>query len=102
MSTDVTLNMPGQVKLSGDLKQFIKKSTGNYGKAKMVLQKNKFYVESPYPEVLKILLKVRVITPRQDNLLREVMRETLQRMTYLGNTANVRVSKWSETSLIIW
>lgn len=51
-----------QVKLSEDLKKFIKASTGNYGKAKMVLQKNKFYVESPYPEVLDILLKVRLLS----------------------------------------
>ena len=47
-----------QVKLSEDIKKFIQKSTGNYGKAKLVLQRNKFFVESPYPEVLKILLKV--------------------------------------------
>ena len=47
-----------QVKLSEDIKSFIRNSTGNYGKAKLVLQKNKFFVESPFPEVLKILLKV--------------------------------------------
>ena len=47
-----------QVKLSDDIKSFIKASTGNYGKAKIVLQRNKFFVESPYPEVLKALLKV--------------------------------------------
>ena len=46
------------MKLSEDIKAFIRNSTGNYGKAKLVLQKNKFFVESPYPEVLKILLKV--------------------------------------------
>ena len=46
------------MKLSDDIKSFIKASTGNYGKAKIVLQRNKFFVESPYPEVLKALLKV--------------------------------------------
>ena len=46
-----------QVKLSEKIKEFIQESTGNYGKAKLVLQKNKFFVESPYPDVLKILLK---------------------------------------------
>lgn len=46
------------MKLSEKIKEFIQESTGNYGKAKLVLQKNKFFVESAYPEVLKILLKV--------------------------------------------
>lgn len=50
--------MSFQVKLSEDIKVFIQSSTGNYGKAKLVLQRNKFFIESPYPEVLKILLKV--------------------------------------------
>lgn len=48
-----------QVKLSQKIKEFIQESTGNYGKAKLVLQKNKFFVESPYPDVLKVLLKAR-------------------------------------------
>lgn len=50
-----------QVKLSEKIKEFIQESTGNYGKAKLVLQKNKFFVESAYPDVLKILLKVRTL-----------------------------------------
>ena len=33
-------------------------STGNYGKVKLVLQRNKFFVESAYPDVLRKLLKV--------------------------------------------
>ena len=37
--------------------QFIEESTQNYGKVKLVLQKNKFYVESPYPQVLHTLLR---------------------------------------------
>ena len=47
-----------QVSLSAEIREFIKASTGNYGKAKIVLQKNKFYVESAYTDVLKALLKV--------------------------------------------
>lgn len=53
-----TLLLWRQVSLSSDIKDFIKASTGNYGKAKMVLQRNKFYVESAYPDVLKALLEV--------------------------------------------
>ena len=33
-------------------------STGNYGKVKLVLQRNKFFVESAHPDVLRKLLKV--------------------------------------------
>lgn len=47
-----------QVSLSPEIREFIKASTGNYGKAKIVLQKNKFYVESAYTDVLNALLKV--------------------------------------------
>lgn len=60
-SYDLTLAhlLHAQVKLSEKIKEFIQESTGNYGKAKLVLQKNKFFVESPYPDVLKVLLKVK-------------------------------------------
>ena len=62
-----------QVKLSGKIKEFIQESTGNYGKAKLVLQKNKFFVESAYPDVLKILLQVGIAsdgpTRPADNIL---------------------------------
>jgi hypothetical protein len=40
-----------QVQLSDEVKAFIRDSTQNYGKVKLVLKRNKFYVESPYPDV---------------------------------------------------
>ncbi|KAK3289028.1 General transcription and DNA repair factor IIH helicase subunit xpb1 [Cymbomonas tetramitiformis] len=43
--------------LSQDIRDFVCASTLNYGKVKLVLQKNKFMVESAYPEVLQELLK---------------------------------------------
>lgn len=51
--------------LAEDIKNFIRASTGNYGKVKLVLQRNRYFVESPYPNVLKRLLKVHLlaITP---------------------------------------
>ena len=49
-----------QVQLSKDIKDFIRKSTSNYGKVKLVLQRNSFFVESKYPEVLRELLRVRL------------------------------------------
>jgi hypothetical protein len=47
------------VELPQEVKEFIQESTGNYGKVKLVLHRNKFWVESPYPEVLRTLLQVR-------------------------------------------
>lgn len=38
------------------VEQFVRESTQNYGKVKLVLQKNKFFIESAYPQVLRILL----------------------------------------------
>lgn len=36
---------------------FIRACTLSYGKAKLVLKHNKHYIESPFPEVLRELLK---------------------------------------------
>lgn len=41
--------------------EFIKLCTLSYGKVKLVLKHNKYFVESPYPEVLQKLLKDPVI-----------------------------------------
>ncbi|KAI3979226.1 hypothetical protein MKX01_008238 [Papaver californicum] len=41
---------------------FIYASTSNYGKVKLVLKKNLYIVESPFPEVLKTLLRDEVIS----------------------------------------
>ena len=52
--------LPGsvQVQLPDEIKAFVRASTGNYGKVKLVLQRNKFFVESAHPDVLRRLLKV--------------------------------------------
>ena len=47
-----------QVALPPEIRQFVHASTGNYGKVKLVLQKNAFFVESPFPDVLHTLLQV--------------------------------------------
>ncbi len=39
------------------MQHFVRDSTANYGKVKMVLQHNKFYVESAYPKILRELLR---------------------------------------------
>jgi DNA excision repair protein ERCC-3 len=43
--------------LPSQVKKFIRECTSKYGKAKLVLKHNKFYVESEYPEVLRELLR---------------------------------------------
>ncbi|KAL3645669.1 General transcription and DNA repair factor IIH helicase subunit xpb1 [Castilleja foliolosa] len=55
------LNKLSKTKLPKEMIDFIHGSTVNYGKVKLVLKKNKYLVESPFPEVLKKLLKDDVI-----------------------------------------
>jgi DNA excision repair protein ERCC-3 len=45
------------VDLPGELASYIRDNTQNYGKAKLVLKRNKFWVESPHREVLTALLE---------------------------------------------
>ncbi|GAB4834440.1 General transcription and DNA repair factor IIH helicase subunit xpb1 [Ancistrocladus abbreviatus] len=55
------LNKLSKTKLPKDMIDFIYASTANYGKVKLVLKKNRYFIESPYPEVLKKLLKDDII-----------------------------------------
>jgi DNA excision repair protein ERCC-3 len=45
------LDRLSKTKLPKEIVDFIRDSTLNYGKVKLVLQKNRYFVESPYPEV---------------------------------------------------
>ncbi|KAG8659195.1 general transcription and DNA repair factor IIH helicase subunit XPB1 [Manihot esculenta] len=56
------LNKLSKTKLPQEMIDFIHASTANYGKVKLVLKKNRYLVESPFPEVLKRLLKDEVIS----------------------------------------
>lgn len=58
LSGGVTWQWHVQVELPDEIRTFIQESTGNYGKVKLVLHRNKFWVESPYPDILRMLLKV--------------------------------------------
>ncbi|CAN6839457.1 unnamed protein product, partial [Brassica oleracea] len=49
------LNKLSKTKLPKDMIDFINASTANYGKVKLVLKKNRYFIESPFPEVLKKL-----------------------------------------------
>ncbi|GBG62934.1 hypothetical protein CBR_g34305 [Chara braunii] len=55
------LDRLSKAKLPHDIVEFIRQSTTNYGKVKLVLQKNRFFVESQIPHILKRLLQDDVI-----------------------------------------
>ncbi|XP_042455667.1 general transcription and DNA repair factor IIH helicase subunit XPB1-like isoform X1 [Zingiber officinale] len=61
------LNKLSKTKLPSEIIDFIHGSTANYGKVKLVLKKNRYFVESPFPEVLKRLRKDNVISKAQIN-----------------------------------
>lgn len=56
------LNKLSKTKLPQEMKDFIYASTANYGKVKLVLKKNRYLIESPFPEVLNKLLRDDVIS----------------------------------------
>ncbi|PKA66278.1 DNA repair helicase XPB1 [Apostasia shenzhenica] len=55
------LNKLSKTKLPKEMIDFIHASTANYGKVKLVLKKNRYFIESPFPGVLKTLLKDSII-----------------------------------------
>ncbi|KAK7399188.1 hypothetical protein VNO78_10366 [Psophocarpus tetragonolobus] len=56
------LNKLSKTKLPKEMIKFIHDSTANYGKVKLVLKKNHYFIESPFPEVLKTLLRDETIS----------------------------------------
>ncbi|KAL6067633.1 DNA helicase [Balamuthia mandrillaris] len=55
------LDRLSKVRLPESIKRFIRSCTLSYGKVKLVLQHNKYFVESRYPDILQRLLKDTVI-----------------------------------------
>ncbi|WPT11595.1 General transcription and DNA repair factor IIH helicase subunit XPB2 [Picochlorum sp. SENEW3] len=55
------LDRLSKAKMPSDIRWFIRESTENYGKVKLVLKNNRFMVESPDPHILRRLLKDDVI-----------------------------------------
>ncbi|KAF5753363.1 putative DNA helicase chromatin remodeling SNF2 family [Helianthus annuus] len=51
------LNKLSKTKLPKEMIEFIHASTANYGKVKLVLKKNRYLVESPFPEARQLVLK---------------------------------------------
>lgn len=59
--TTQVLNRMSKVPVPESITNFIRERTLSYGKVKLVLKHNKYYVESSHPETLQILLKDDVI-----------------------------------------
>lgn len=63
------LNRLSKVPVPDSIVKYIRECTVSYGKIKLVLKHNKYFIESSYPETLQILLKdplvaaARLITP---------------------------------------
>ncbi|KAI7835846.1 hypothetical protein COHA_010244 [Chlorella ohadii] len=55
------LNRLSKNVLPADIRRFVRACTQNYGKVKLVLQQNRFFVESPHPDILRQLLRDTVI-----------------------------------------
>jgi DNA excision repair protein ERCC-3 len=64
MTTDVILEVLdrfSKTKIPQQVYNFIRECTMSYGKAKLVLKQNKYYIESSFPEITRILLHDPVI-----------------------------------------
>lgn len=67
---------PCEVPVPESIIEFIRERTLSYGKVKLVLKHNKYFVESSHPETLQLLLKdkvireARVITQQTDNSIK--------------------------------
>lgn len=68
------LNRLSKTSIPEGIVEFIKLCTLSYGKVKLVLKHNKYFVESPYPEILQKLLKDPVI--QECRLRRNLENET--------------------------
>ncbi len=58
-----TLNRFLKTPLGDELHEYILRTTGSFGKVKLVLKNTKYYLESNAPEVLQLLLKDPIIGP---------------------------------------
>ncbi|KAH7884672.1 P-loop containing nucleoside triphosphate hydrolase protein [Phlebopus sp. FC_14] len=58
---EVHLDTPHKVPVPDSIVNFIRERTLSYGKVKLVLKHNKYFVESSHPETLQLLLKDKVI-----------------------------------------
>lgn len=74
------LNRLSKVPVPESIVTFIRERTLSYGKVKLVLKHNKYFVESSHPETLQFLLKDRVI--REARVHSQVVDNSIRAATF--------------------
>ncbi|RPD61177.1 DNA helicase [Lentinus tigrinus ALCF2SS1-7] len=82
------LNRLSKVPVPESIVTFIRERTLSYGKVKLVLKHNKYYVESSHPETLQFLLKDRVI--REARVHSERVDNSIRAATFTTSKAPVK------------
>ncbi|KXN91670.1 putative DNA repair helicase ercc3, partial [Leucoagaricus sp. SymC.cos] len=82
------LNRLSKVPVPDSITSFIRERTLSYGKVKLVLKHNKYYVESSHPETLQLLLKDRVI--REARLFSIQQDNSIKAATFTTSKAPVK------------
>ncbi|KAF9453470.1 DNA repair helicase rad25 [Macrolepiota fuliginosa MF-IS2] len=82
------LNRLSKVPVPDSITSFIRERTLSYGKVKLVLKHNKYYVESTHPETLQLLLKDRVI--REARLFSIQQDSSIKAATFTTSKAPVK------------
>lgn len=81
--------IPGiKVPVPESITSFIRERTLSYGKVKLVLKHNKYFVESSHPETLQLLLKDRVI--REARLITAQTDNSIKAATFTTSKAPVK------------
>jgi hypothetical protein len=74
------LNRLSKVPIPQSITDFIRERTLSYGKVKLVLKHNKYFIESTHPETLQFLLKDRVI--REARVISQVTDNSIKANTF--------------------
>ncbi|GJE94875.1 DNA helicase [Phanerochaete sordida] len=82
------LNRLSKVPVPESITTFIRERTLSYGKVKLVLKHNKYFVESSHPETLQILLKDRII--REARVHSAVVDNSIKASTFTTAKAPVK------------
>ncbi|KAJ7284642.1 P-loop containing nucleoside triphosphate hydrolase protein [Mycena rebaudengoi] len=84
------LNRLSKVPVPDSITSFIRERTLSYGKVKLVLKHNKYFVESSHPETLQLLLKDKVI--REARLITQQADTSIKAATFTTSKAPVKGS----------
>lgn len=82
------LNRLSKVPVPESIVTFIRERTLSYGKVKLVLKHNKYFVESTHPETLQVLLKDTVI--REARVHTQVTDNSIKASTFTTSKAPVK------------